>query len=215
MRSGQGEAGAGVVEFAVGPKHRIVATLASGREMGRHVIHRRSGLVVIGLVATHASGRGDVVIVVDVTIGALTRRHRVAPVSGNPVLVWSNLPSVQSTVSWHCSQVGGKFAVTWFTGLMCRVVVLLVAADARRAGDVVVVVDVAVGTLPRRNGVRAGQREPGGVVVERCIQPTAGVVTLLAGLREVRSARDSDSSCPGSPSGGRTRRSCWSGCSCC
>ena len=52
-----GEAGAGVVEFAVCPKHRIVATLARGWEMGRHVIHRRSGRVVVGQVATHASRR--------------------------------------------------------------------------------------------------------------------------------------------------------------
>src|SRR5438270_1492612 len=77
VRSGQGESGAGVVEFAVSPKHRIVATLACRREMGGHVIHRRSGRVVVGLMATHASGRGDVVIPVYVTIEALTRRERV------------------------------------------------------------------------------------------------------------------------------------------
>ena len=77
VRSRQGESGAAVVEFAVRPKHRIVATLARGREMGRHVIYRRNGGVVVGLMATHAGGRGDVVIVIYVTIDALTRRHRV------------------------------------------------------------------------------------------------------------------------------------------
>ena len=77
MRSGQGEAGAGVVEFAVSPKHRVVATLARGREMGRHVIHRRSGRVVVGLMAAHAGGRSDVVVVIHVTVRTLPRRYRV------------------------------------------------------------------------------------------------------------------------------------------
>ena len=77
MRSGQGESGTGVVEFAIGPKHRVVATLARGREMGRHVIHRRSGRVVVGLMAAHARSSGDVVVVIDVAIRTLPRRHRV------------------------------------------------------------------------------------------------------------------------------------------
>ena len=110
VRSGQGESGAGVVEFAVSPKHRIVATLACCREMRRHVIHRCSSGVVVGLMAAHAGS----------------------------------------------------------------------------CGDVVVIIDVAVRTLPRWNRVRSSQREPGGVVVEGCIQPTGSAVTLLTGLREVR-----------------------------
>ena len=68
----------------------------------------------------------------------------------------------------------------------CGVVVGLVTTHAGRGGEVVVVIDVTISTLPRRHGVRAGQREPGGVVVEGCIQPAGGVVALLAGLREVR-----------------------------
>jgi len=68
----------------------------------------------------------------------------------------------------------------------CRVVVRLMATHAGSSGDVVVVIDVTVGTLARRHGMRTAQREPGGAVVKRCIQPTGGAVTLLAGLREVR-----------------------------
>src|SRR5947208_60028 len=64
-------------------------------------------------------------------------------------------------------------------------VVLQVAAHARGGGDVVVVIHVTVGTLPRRHGVQARQRKTGGVVIESCVQPRGCVVTLLASLREV------------------------------
>ena len=60
------------------------------------------------------------------------------------------------------------------------------AGDAGRAGQVVVVVDVAIGASPRRNGVQAGEREPGAGVVEGGIKPGAGAVALVAGLREIR-----------------------------
>ena len=51
------------------------------------------------------------------------------------------------------------------------VVVVLVAADAGGAGDVVVVVDVAVGTQPGRHGVRAGQNESRSRVIEFPVCP--------------------------------------------
>ena len=68
-----------------------------------------------------------------------------------------------------------------------RVVILQVAGRAGRGGQVVVVVDVAVETDTWRISVRVGQREANRVVVERCWLPSAGVVALLAGLREISS----------------------------
>ncbi len=53
-----------------------MALLASLREIRSHVI-RVSGSLVIGQVATHAGGIGDVVVVVDVAIRTLARRHSV------------------------------------------------------------------------------------------------------------------------------------------
>ncbi len=64
------------------------------------------------------------------------------------------------------------------------VVVVLVAADAGRVGDIEIVVDVAISTRARRNGVRTGQREARCRVVKRCRLPGCGVVTGFAGLRE-------------------------------
>jgi len=60
------------------------------------------------------------------------------------------------------------------------------ASNAGRAGQVVVVVDVAIGAGARRNRVQASQWESGAVVIERGIEPGAGAVTCIASLGEVR-----------------------------
>ena len=44
-------------------------------------------------------------------------------------------------------------------GIRRALVILQVAGDASGAREVVIVVDVAIGALPRRNRVHAGQRE--------------------------------------------------------
>jgi len=65
-------------------------------------------------------------------------------------------------------------------------IILEMAADACRGGQVVIVVNVAIGALARRNRVKSGQRESSGVVIERRIHPVRRVMTLVTGLREVR-----------------------------
>ena len=67
----------------------------------------------------------------------------------------------------------------------CIVVIVLVARNAGGAGQVVIVVDVAVGTLSRRNRMRSSQCESGAAVIKRRIQPRARVVALVAGLGKV------------------------------
>src|SRR5579871_2812526 len=63
-------------------------------------------------------------------------------------------------------------------------VVLLMARVAQGAIQRVIVIDVAIGTEPRRYGVRAGQRETRRSVVECAVHPIHGVVTIRAGGRE-------------------------------
>ena len=64
----------------------------------------------------------------------------------------------------------------------CPLVILQVAGDASRAGEVVIVVHVTLRAL--QGEVRSGQREAGVVVIERSIRPRRGVVALLASLRK-------------------------------
>ena len=71
-------------------------------------------------------------------------------------------------------------------GIRRSLVVLQVTAHAGRGIEAVVVVDVAIGASPRRNRVQSSKGEPGAVVIERGIEPGAGAVALVAGLREVR-----------------------------
>lgn len=78
----------------------------------------------------------------------------------------------------------GEAGVRHWSGRV--IVVVLVTTYAGCGGDVVVVVDVAIGTLPRRDRVGSGQRKSCAVVIEGGIQPRARVVALLAGLRKVR-----------------------------
>ena len=63
-------------------------------------------------------------------------------------------------------------------------VVLQVAAHTGIRGQVVVIVDVAIRALPRRDGVHPSQREIRRVVIERSVRPRRGVVALGASLRE-------------------------------
>ena len=69
----------------------------------------------------------------------------------------------------------------------CVVVIGLMARYAGGTRQVVIVVDVAIGTSPRRHGVHARQRESCRSVVKSRVRPCRGVVALIARLREVRS----------------------------
>jgi len=77
VRTRQLESGAGMVECAIGPPDGVVTAFARRRERRRHVVHRRHCVGVIGLMARYARGATQVVIVIDMAIGALPRRHRV------------------------------------------------------------------------------------------------------------------------------------------
>jgi len=63
------------------------------------------------------------------------------------------------------------------------VVIVLMARNAGRAGQVEVVIDVAIGTSPRRNRMASRQRKSHRVVIELRVQPVIRTVALFAGGR--------------------------------
>lgn len=77
-----------------------------------------------------------------------------------------------------------KLRLRRVTGVRGVVVIRLMTSDARRRQRRKVVVDVTIGTLPRRHRVRAGQRERCVVVVKRGIGPYGRVVTKFTCGRE-------------------------------
>ena len=70
VRVGQRETGGRVIELAIRPLNRIVTGFTRCRETSRSVSYWRGRVVVIRLVASHASSARQAVIVVDVTIRA-------------------------------------------------------------------------------------------------------------------------------------------------
>src|SRR5437764_4769801 len=55
------------------------------------------------------------------------------------------------------------------------------AIHASRAGEVVVVVDMAIGALARRDGVAGGQGKSDRAVIELGVQPVVSSVATIAG----------------------------------
>ena len=78
MRTRQLKAGAVVIKRRVQPRTRVVALIATLGEIRRHVVRIRRPLIVLQM-ATHAGASGQVVVVGDVAISALTRWHGMHP----------------------------------------------------------------------------------------------------------------------------------------
>jgi len=158
--------------------------LARCREAGSRVrrIVRRGVIILVAGVAQRAIER---VVVVDVAIRALTRRHSMRSRQRE-----TSARMVKLAISPE-HRIVTAFArgreTRMGNGSGCASIIFLVAGVTRGARQVVVVVDMAIGALPRRHGMRSGQRESGAVVVEGRIQPGSRVVTRGARLREVRS----------------------------
>jgi len=70
VRVGQRETCRRVVKLAIGPLDGVVTGITSGREPGRRVGYRCGRVVVVGLVARHASRARQAVVVVDVAVRA-------------------------------------------------------------------------------------------------------------------------------------------------
>lgn len=170
MRPGQLESGARMIESAVRPLHRVVTAFTGQREACRHVIHRRHGIGVVRLMARHARSARDVVVVVDVTIRALPRGYSVGTVQreSSAVVIERCVEPRTGVVALIASlrEIGRNVV------RICRPLkVLQMTADAAIRRQVVVVIGVALGALPRGHRVQSGQGKIGQVVIKRCVRP--------------------------------------------
>lgn len=136
--------------------------------------------LVILQVASHAGCVVERVVVVDVAIGALPRRHGVQPSqrkTSRGVIELSVGPEIRVVALLAGDRKAG---VGYWRS---RVVVIgLMATDARCDRDVVVVLAVTIATLARWNHMRPSQRESGFRVIEARWLPGGRAVTGLAGL---------------------------------
>jgi len=174
-----------VVELRVRPVAGVVALLAGLREIRSNVIGIGRTLEVLQ-VAGHAGSAAQVVVIVDVAVGAGAWRHRVQTVERKPstVVVELRVHPVAAVVALLAGLREVRSNVIW---VRSSLEVFHVARHARFSGQIVVIVNVAVGTGAWRHRVQAGERKSSAVVIELRVSPVAGVVALLAGLREVRS----------------------------
>ena len=137
------------------PGRSGVANLAGLRKSRLHVI-RVSGALEVFQVTRNAGRTGQVVIVIDVAISALPRRHRVC--SGQReihqrVVERRRLPGHRGVALLASLGKVGRDVVRIRSSLE----ILQVARYAGGAGQVVVIVDVAIHALPGRHGMPSGQ----------------------------------------------------------
>ena len=171
MRARQRECRVVVVEGGVGPHGRVVAQIALLRESRGHVVRIRRA-VVIGQVAGHARRAVQGIRAgTFMTIGASPRRDsmRTRQRESRAGVVKGSVCPEHGIVTGFAGRWEVRGNVIYRRGR--GVVVVQVARYAGRVRNVVVVVDMAVGTSARRHRMSSGQCKPGGVVIEGRIQP--------------------------------------------
>ena len=171
-----------VVQRSRLPGVRRVAVLAGLREVERRV-RRAVRRAVVAAVAAVAGRRGDGrVDVVQVAVRADARRHRVLSGQRPPAAVIEGRARPVGRAVAHLA--GLREVRRHVVGVRRALVVRQVAADTGRRRAREDPVRVAVGALPRRDGVGSGERPP--AVVEGRTRPAGRRVAGLAGLRELR-----------------------------
>ena len=142
---------------------------------GRGESRRRMGWIVragvVFLVARVAQDAIQGIVVVDVAIATEPRRHSVRArelKAGGCVVEFAVGPEHGVVAGLACSWESRRDMI-YRRGR--GVVVLLMARNASRRRDVVVIVGVAIAAQPRRHRMISRERKAGAVVVERRVQP--------------------------------------------
>ena len=191
----------GVVECGLRPLHGVMAVLAS---RGEAVVRNRTGrageILLVARVACHA---GQVVVVVDVTVGAFTRWHGVAAgqkESGRGVIELGVQPVVRCMTGLarrrelrvDVIRIRGSNEVLLVAGVALRrhrlestvgaILVASIAVDGRvctrQRESIVVLLDVFVCDLPSTDGVAL-------FAISSQLAPVNVGVTILAALSDI------------------------------
>lgn len=170
VRSGQLETSAGVVESAIGPLHSVMASLACCGECHGDVVNWRNRIFVIGLMARVACRARQVVVIVGVAVRALAGRNgmRAGQRKTSAVVIEGGVQPRTGVVALIAAL---REVRADMVRIRCSLVFLEMAANTSIGGQVVIVVDMAIGALPGRHCMHPGQREIGHVVVERSVRP--------------------------------------------
>jgi len=169
VRTGKGEGCVVVIEGGICPDSRIVAEFACSWESGctvRGIVRAR----IVVLVARVAQGTVQRIVIVHMAVRALPRRHGVISrqwETGTAVIEGRIGPrSRVVALIARLRKVGGNVI-----GICGPLKVLQMARYAGHNCQVVVVIYVAIGALPRWHGVIPSQRETRTVVIEGRIRP--------------------------------------------
>ena len=159
-----------------------MALRASLREIRLHVVWIRRAPEILQVTADARRVRArQVVIAIHVTLRALQAGVRTGQRESGGVVIESGARPGSGGMALLASlREAGLHVIRIGRALE----ILQVAADARRVRARQVVISVHVTLRALQAGVRTGQRESGGVVIESRARPGSGGVALLASLRE-------------------------------
>ena len=150
-----------MIELGRLPGRSRVAEFACLREITADVVRVAGGVEILQVTANACRHR-QVVVVVDVAVGALAGRYSVS--SGQYEAAQRMVESRRLPGDSRVTVLAGgheNFRVLRMIRVGCAVVIVEVASDARGAGEVVVVVLMAVVTSARRVGMASSQNEAG------------------------------------------------------
>ncbi len=130
--------------------------------------------------AGHAGGAGQIVIIVGVAIAALPRWNCVltGERKSSQAVIKVRVRPTAGVVASGALSIGKRLLIVFRIG--GAEVIRLVAGVASSAGQIVIIVDVAIGAGARRHRMHAGQRESCRVVVELGVEPVIGGVARVA-----------------------------------
>ena len=145
VRSGESESRGRVVEDCICPGRGVMAALASLRYSGLHMVGIGRALKVLQ-VTRHAGGIGQVVISVDVTLGALQRGVRPGQWEAGSRVIEAGISPGRGVVTALASL---RYSRLHVVGIGRALKVLQVTRHAAGIGQVVISVDVTLGALQR------------------------------------------------------------------